>query len=75
MTIYAIPPEGCLSHLTAGNRYEVLQESVSSFFIHDDEGYYIHCLWKGCPHLNGGDWQRVEEPDDRQALHPNEGGE
>jgi len=61
MPTYAIPPEGCTHYLTAGKRYEVLrEETIGGFYITDNDGDEIYCLWRNCPHLDGGDWTREE---------------
>jgi len=70
MPTYAIPPEGCASYLTAGKRYEVLrEETIRGFYITDNDGDEIYCLWDGCGHLDGGDWTREEvTQDDTETL-------
>lgn len=68
MPTYAIPPEGCASYLTAGKRYEVLREGMGGFYIRDNDGDEICCLWRNCPHLDG-DWTREEvTQDDTETL-------
>lgn len=70
MPTYAIPPEWCASYLTAGKRYEVLrEETIGGFYITDNDGDEIYCLWRNCPHLDGGDWTREEvTQDDTETL-------
>lgn len=49
-------------YLTAGKGYEVLREHGEiGFEIIDDTGNARICLWKGCAHLDDGDWTRVTE--------------
>lgn len=49
------------SYLTAGKRYEVLDEEGNGLFrAYSDSGYYGLYLWKGCAHLEGGNWTREE---------------
>ena len=70
MPTYAIPPKGCNSYLTAGKRYEVLREGMGGFYIRDNDGDEICCLWRNCPHARGGDWTREREltQDDAETL-------
>jgi len=70
MPTYAIPPEGCASYLTAGKRYEVLrEETIRGFYITDNDGDELCCLWDHCGHLDGGDWTREEvTQDDTETL-------
>lgn len=68
MPTYAIPPEGCPHYLTAGKRYEVLREDDLGFYITDNDGDEICCLWRNCPHARW-DWTREEvTQDDTETL-------
>lgn len=63
-SVYAIAPaETDVTYLTAGKRYEVRSEDETGFFIVDDVGDEIYCLWGQCAHLDYVDWERVEEPE------------
>lgn len=62
MTTYAIPqtvPDDC-DYLTAGKRYQCRDMGFGRLLIHDDNNDFRICLWNECPHLNGGNWTRVE---------------
>lgn len=51
-------------YLTPGKRYAVTSHSDKyGFIIEADDGAEINCLWRGCPHLDGRNWTRHEEPD------------
>lgn len=68
MTVYAkikslLIPE----YLTKGKEYEVIEECGDIFFIICDINQIICCEWSGCPHLNGGNWQRIERQDTEGA--------
>lgn len=52
-------------YITAGRRYEVTPVDEQVFKIRDDDGDLLFCLWRGCAHIDYGDWQRVEVPDVR----------
>lgn len=52
MTVYAIAdvvPNA--DYLTAGKRYEVLEDKGKGFVITDDDGDRLYCLWEDCAHL------------------------
>ena len=70
MPTYAIPPEGCPHYLTAWKRYEVLrEETIGGFYITDNYGDELYCLWDDCGYLDGGDWTREEvTQDDMETL-------
>lgn len=53
MTVIA--PKGCKEYLTEGKEYEVINIDGSLFTIRTEYGILI-CLFKGCSHLDGGDW-------------------
>ena len=40
--------------------YEATHRSEHTFFLDDDEGYRLLCLYNNCPNLNGGSWEVVE---------------
>lgn len=69
--IYAVAdkvPEGC-DYLTAGKRYEVTSEpSKGRFMFLSDDDIPQYGRWVGSAHLNGGNWQRIEEDDDVVTL-------
>ena len=70
--IYAVAesvPEGC-DYLTAGKKYEVLSESGGLFTFIDDNADHSDprsSTWEYCLHLKGGNWTRIEEPDEKDA--------
>ena len=58
--VFAIPSvDG--QDITKGKEYEVIDDGLSFFEIADDVGCRIGCLWDGCYHLNGANWQRIEK--------------
>jgi hypothetical protein len=71
---YAIPDvDG--EHITAGKKYEIIQDSEygpeteTSFSIRLDNGFLAYCLKeaKMCAHLDGrGSWDILEENEDGQ---------
>jgi len=73
MTVYAVAesvPEGC-DYLTAGKKYQVFNDTGSTFYFIDDENDFDDprvLRWKNCPHLGGGNWTRIEEPDEKDAA-------
>ncbi len=70
MTRYAIAPNELpdeADHLTPGKRYEVLEESDTSFYIMCDEDDPIFCLKEGCSHIEG-DWTIVDGDADGATL-------
>jgi len=44
------------SYLTPGKEYPIIEIDESVFNIVSDEGDIVICRFKGCHHLNGGDW-------------------
>ena len=63
-TLFAVADEvpASVGYLTAGKQYEVLPTSDNTaFLIVGDAGFKSYCLWEGCAHLDGGNWQRVEQ--------------
>lgn len=65
MTTYAVAdkvPEGC-DYITAGKEYEteMIGRNYRFFTIVDDAGEIQICRWEESPHLNGGNWRRVEK--------------
>lgn len=50
-------------YITPGKLYEADEWGIM-FIAVDDAGDRIHCLWDECPHLDGGNWTRVEIPDE-----------
>jgi len=73
---YVIAPEGCEDYLTPGRRYEVHNFCTNDTYggtihITTDDGSYIFCLLKKCPHLNGGNWIIPDdEADDTTQPQP-----
>lgn len=68
MAIYAIPSRDAVDELgryfIGGKKYPVLRgEDQHGFYAVDEYGGTLCCLWEDCAHLDGGNWQRVEEPD------------
>lgn len=62
MTTYAVADEVPQSspYIIAGKQYEVSEEFEGGFHIYAEKGRKPFCLWRGCAHLEGGDWRRVE---------------
>lgn len=60
--VYAVTSDtSCkVPYITHGREYPLLEEGPASFHIKDDDGDTILCLWRGCAHLVGGNWTRVE---------------
>lgn len=56
-----------VGYLTAGKRYEVVEDFGLYFDIIDDGGGVDHCCWSGCGHLDGGNWTRIEVDEDAPA--------
>jgi hypothetical protein len=54
-------------YLTRGKRYRVSVDHGGQFETVSDEGELVYAAWKGCPHLNGGNWTRHTSPDATQA--------
>jgi hypothetical protein len=54
-------------YLTRGKRYRVSVDHGGQFETVSDEGELVYAAWKGCPHLNGGNWTRHTSPDAEQA--------
>jgi hypothetical protein len=56
----AVAPESCHDYLTPGRAYLVEGETSDGkgFFITTDAGAGTYCLWSGCAHLRGGNWER-----------------
>lgn len=50
-----IAPKGCPKYFTQGKEYEVINIDGNLFTIRTEYGL-ASCLFKGCRHLNGGDW-------------------
>ena len=73
MKVYAVAesvPEDC-DYLTAGKKYQVFNDTGSIFYFIDDENDFDDprvLMWKNCPHLRGGNWTRIEEPDEKDAA-------
>lgn len=68
MAIYAIPSRDAVAdgvrYFTAGKKYPAYGAGgYLGFMAVDDFGDGRYCLWECCAHLDGGSWQRVEEPD------------
>jgi hypothetical protein len=68
--IYAIAREVPLRRkgfITKDKAYAVHQhgsDPIDNIFqITSDEGMTFLCLWKGCAHLDNGDWEREETED------------
>lgn len=63
MAIYARTPKHIndAEYLTADSDYRLTHEAGPRFWVLDDEGDEISCLWEGCAHLSGGEWTRVEK--------------
>lgn len=68
--IYAVTRASVASEcITPGKKYETSEgASPRSFTIRSDTGGKLFCLWRGCAHLDGGSWQRVEESSDQCAT-------
>lgn len=62
--VYAKIKSGKPEDYIEGEVFEVLEEG-SLYFCCDlvGDGRKDHCLWEGCPHLNEGSWERIEEED------------
>jgi len=73
MTVYAVAesvPEDC-NYLTAGKKYEVFNDDGGLFNFIDDNGDKNDprfSNWEGSSHLDGGNWTRIEEPDENDAA-------
>jgi len=67
--VYARAPEEVpVSYFTPGKLYPVVSVEGGGFDIIVDDGderLLCFCLWSGCSHLRGGDWERVviDEPE------------
>jgi len=48
-------------YLTAGRLYPVVENRGIGFDIASDALHALRCLWEGCAHLSGGDWEMVEQ--------------
>ena len=48
-------------YFTIDKIYECKPRSEHTFFLEDDEGYVLLCLFSYCPNLNGGSWEVVNE--------------
>ena len=48
-------------YFTIDKIYECKPRSEHTFFLEDDEGYVLLCLFNYCPNLNGGSWEVVNE--------------
>ena len=48
-------------YFTIDKVYEAKHRSEHTFFLDDDEGYMLLCLYDNCPNLNGGSWEVVNE--------------
>ena len=48
-------------YFTIDKVYEAKHRSEHTFFLDDDEGYMLLCLYDNCPNLNGGSWEVVDE--------------
>ena len=48
-------------YFTIDKIYECKPRSEHTFFLDDDEGYRLLCLYDNCPNLNGGSWEVVNE--------------
>lgn len=60
--VYAVwEGERTRDYITPGKKYEVFTSNISDFRIIDEDGERINCLWNCCPHINGGNWTRIEE--------------
>ena len=51
-------PEG--STYVAGKRYRVISDDGYGFTAYRSKGERGYHLWKGCAHLDGGNWTREE---------------
>lgn len=47
-------------YFTIDKAYGAKHRSEHTFFLDDDEGYRLMCLYDNCPNLNGGSWELVE---------------
>ena len=47
-------------YFTIDKAYDAKHRSEHTFFLDDDEGYRLLCLYNNCPNLNGGSWEIVE---------------
>jgi hypothetical protein len=83
MPIYAVAenvPERERDRITPGKRYplgphkagcdERGLDGVHGFAWRDDNGLLGYGLWKCCAYLNGGNWTRIDEPDEAPAPDP-----
>ena len=64
--VYARAPEGCCDYLTAGYLYPAEDQGDGRFYYRNprtdggkEEGFPNYACWEGCPHLNGGNWERL----------------
>jgi hypothetical protein len=54
-------PERKKGVLTSGKKYEILFiESSFAFYIKGDYGQEVYCLFKGCSHLDGKNWETIK---------------
>jgi hypothetical protein len=82
MPIYAVAetvPERSRYYITPGKRYALAPNEWgcdergldgSGFAWQSDTGEIAYSLWRRCSHLNGGNWTRIEEPDESPAPDP-----
>lgn len=50
-----------LNNFTPGKRYRVFRECDNGFYVVDDRGYSMGCLWHGCVYIGGENWERIDE--------------
>ena len=56
-------PDGC-DYITPGKLYECISPTSSGFEFYDDDGECDFAAWEDSLHLGGGDWERVEIPEE-----------
>jgi len=54
-------PARKLDYLTVNKEYDVDEVGPSCGDIVDDEGDVLFIVFDGCSHLDGGDWEVVQE--------------
>jgi hypothetical protein len=73
MPIYAVAenvPESSRGYITPGKRYEVSSETDGGFYAKGEDGELFYAQWEASRWLNGGNWTRIDEPDEAPSPDP-----
>jgi hypothetical protein len=76
MPIYAVAenvPERSRYYITPGKRYMADPSKPGSdfdFWFDGDDGLPVRGRWSKSGHLNGGNWTRIDEPDEAPSPDP-----